>query len=674
MRRLKKFIIIFCLALAFPLGYFIVRTQEGLRGEEMEELRFFTETLLDQMEEDLADLVRREEARSIDEYSYYLSESSERNPAQVPVRSPLSELPRRNYILGYFQMGPDGTLQTPLLRDQKLVPAELEVVIDEMRKLASSFSRKKSGEEGGEVHFSEPTVVQEQAKTKEYGIGSRYLKAEQYAKKKSQLGREEKRIEKLSAAQVQNITQQAPISQEQGEWREKEGRSAVSKGQDTEETWESEGLLSESAMDDAEQRDEFSFFTRSRGSREQMREALKRSEIPAASLMDMEVSNEPRLDTYRAEIDPLQSVVVDPVHVFIFRRIVLDDHIYRQGFILKMNEFLDYLGHNYFSNQPLARFAGLRLLAAGPESTFSEAVFGSAVALSESVFHLRRVFPRPFSFLSAGVYCDEVPESAGRKTVGLMMGILAGVVLLGLLAIYRSARVVLEMSERRTGFVSSVTHELKTPLTNIRMYIEMLEHGIAGSKEREAEYFRILRSESERLTRLINNVLEFSKLEKKQRRIQVVKGDLEEVVAEVRDVMGEKIKREGFVLEVEKKNVPPILYDREAMVQILINLIDNSIKFGRNEREKKLVLTIEERKGKARIALADTGPGLPQGALKKVFEEFYRVDNSLTRSTKGTGIGLALVKKLTTAMGGDVMAQNNQGAGCTITLLLPLAN
>ena len=145
--------------------------------------------------------------------------------------------------------------------------------------------------------------------------------------------------------------------------------------------------------------------------------------------------------------------------------------------------------------------------------------------------------------------------------------------LLGLFAIYQSAKAIVDLSERRSNFVSSVTHEVKTPLTNIRMYIEMLEQGIARDRDLEQDYFRIVGSESERLTRLINNVLEFSKLEKKQRHFDLQEGSFEDVVRDVQDIMHEKLRQEGFTLTVEKEQARPFKYDREVMIQILTNLI-----------------------------------------------------------------------------------------------------
>jgi signal transduction histidine kinase len=107
------------------------------------------------------------------------------------------------------------------------------------------------------------------------------------------------------------------------------------------------------------------------------------------------------------------------------------------------------------------------------------------------------------------------------------------------------------------------------------------------------------------------------------------------------------------------------------MIQVLINLIENSMKFGKNASQRKIDIRTRRKGGNVEIMVSDSGPGIPRNALKKVFDEFYRVENSLTRSTRGTGIGLALVKKFVQLMNGSVTAANNDGPGCTITITLP---
>jgi len=148
---------------------------------------------------------------------------------------------------------------------------------------------------------------------------------------------------------------------------------------------------------------------------------------------------------------------------------------------------------------------------------------------------------------------------------------------------------------------------------------------------------------------------------------------LAEVVAEVETVMAEKLKQDGFSLTVQLGDTPPFKYDREVMIQVLINLIENSMKFGKSEAERDIQIRAGLEGSHVKIMVSDTGPGIPRHALKKVFNDFYRVENALTRTTRGTGIGLALVKKFVQLMGGTVTAANNSGPGCTITLSLPLA-
>jgi two-component system sensor histidine kinase VicK len=139
------------------------------------------------------------------------------------------------------------------------------------------------------------------------------------------------------------------------------------------------------------------------------------------------------------------------------------------------------------------------------------------------------------------------------------------------------------------------------------------------------------------------------------------------------DIMREKLRQDGFVLNVAREGVDTFDYDREAMIQILIDCIDNSIKFGGQSERKEIAISLRQRGDRVEIAISDAGPGIPRHALKNVFDDFYRIDNSLTRKTQGAGIGLSLVKQLAAAMGGGVKASNNTpGPGCAITVDLPL--
>ncbi len=648
MNRLKLYILLFCLALSVPLSFVIWRTYKGLEQEEWAQLRFFSETLFDEMEKELAQLVQREENRAVDEYNPTMVSTGNRS-----VNSPLAGMPKEEYILGYFQNNPDGAMQTPLSDGSVQGPTSYRPLIDQLQQINQVFNQKKFALPTSTESFNPASVLAEQRqppqaeKKDEKEFSERYLAPSKLkAEKKSYLGQKSVRVEEISPRQAANIAaSETPGSSA--------GADSAAKAQAVSE--EDKGTGSDLLK---------SLTQASRRQREQ-------APAPAAGAAPP-VATAPTLQRFEVEVAPLQSVFIDAAQVFIFRRVAINNQVFRQGFVLKLQPFLSHLAQVYFSPQPMAGFTRLRLMVINPEGRGESVTAGVTRANGRKV--AARLFPAPFNFISAEVLGDRLPSSATRRTLNMALIALGAVMLPGLLTIYQSVRAVVALSERRSQFVSSVTHELKTPLTNIRMYVEMLEQGIAATPEREQEYLGIIGSESGRLSRLINNVLELSKLEKKQRRVQMTPGRLEEVIAEVKAVMAPKLTQEGFELVVQVEQVPQFNYDREAMIQILINLIENSIKFGRNAPQRRITLSALAQDGTVRVIVSDTGPGIPRHALNKVFDDFYRADNALTQATPGTGIGLALVKKLVLAMGGRVQAANNDGPGCTITLWLPLQN
>ena len=648
MKRLKLLIAIFCVCLSVPLGYFVWQTYRGLAQEEAATLRFFANTLFDEIEQALEALVRREEGRVIDEYNYFMSPSGRYRDGADKNRSPLSQLPAENYILGYFQNNPDGSFQTPLSQEGQALAADHKDAVTQLETANREFNRirttvtDKIARAPAEV--SAPT---EQKKGDVFA--EKYLDLSRSKKSKAALGQKEKRLEAVTVAQAQNVARQ-----QAGEGvRSPEPSTVYAPKKPYSRRPSARASLADRSF--AGKPDD------------ELSSEMAASEADASGL---EAAASRETESFQVEVAPMQSVLIGVNQIFIFRRIMINQKIYRQGFILKTGSFLEHLVQTYFRQQPMAGFANLRLqvLDQGRVMTMAE----DGVSAQDPKLVIQRAFPPPFDFLNATLSSAEIPRSAGRQTLMVMMVVLAAIFLLGLFAIYKSAQALVDLSERRAQFVSSVTHELKTPLTNIRMYIEMLAGGIARDAEREQEYFQIIDSEGSRLTRLINNVLDLAKLEKKQRALDLKSGTFEEVVAEVQIVMQAKLKQEGYTLKFAQEDMSPFRYDREAMIQVLINLIENSIKFGRAAVRKEIMIRTYPDGRSVKITVSDFGPGIPRRALKRIFDDFYRVDNSLTQSTRGTGIGLALVKKFVHLMGGRVSAENNTGAGCTIVISLPL--
>jgi len=657
MKRLRVIILVFVMALAVPLGYLVYRTQRSLEQEETAELRFFANTLFDQMEQELAALVQREEQRPVDEY--LPSSPTAGGGLGDGARSPLVRAAAEPYILGYLQNNPDGSFTTPLAEGGGAVPQDQAAVVRRLQDVNRIFNAKRTiqpeiPDRQALATVPKKTGAEEKdvAVKKDEGAGfaEKYLDVSRSSKQKVHLGQAEKRVEQISPQQAMNLAQRD---------EQQEAAGGRSKSAATPFTGPQSVPGGEMGVPDA-------------GMPPSSSAPAAASELPPRSISTptaMPLSPE---DGLRIEVDPLQSVPIDQGQVLVFRRIVIGNEVYRQGMVIQVEALLKQLKEKYFTGQPMARFASLTLTSMNGGRETARVQEGREI--TQPRFALERSFPRPFSFVRANLACEEIPRSPGRATLHVMVAVAAAVILLGLLAIYQSARVVTDLSERRSGFVSSVTHELKTPLTNIRIYIEMLEQGIASDPERELEYYRILGSESARLSRLINNVLEFSKLEKRQRQLDLCEGSLEEVLAEVRDAMQEWLRQEGFTLTVENLLDRPFRYDREVMVQVLMNLIENSVKFGKSALRREISVRVRPEGDRVVIRVSDTGPGIPRHALKKIFDDFYRVDDALTRTTKGTGIGLALVRRFVEAMGGSVLAANHEGAGCTITLSLPGAH
>jgi signal transduction histidine kinase len=595
------------------------------------------------MEKELATLILKEEGRAVDEYGHGYVPSGQISGSQTISRSPLSQPSEKAYILGYLQNNPDGSFHTPLVDSEERALRDQTALVAQLKDVNKVFNKKKTS--APERVEAEPVEMPAEVEKEEaQSFAGKYLDLSRSKKQKVYLGQEKKRVEEITADKAYRLAQRS---------------DQKVLGEGVQEDWIQPDEDMPSEATDSRGRDfneEKGFFA------EETRQAKPSSDLVSAPPV-------PDTERLQVEVDPMQSVFIDDSQVFVFRRIVINNEVYRQGFVLVVKEFLSHLAGEYFVNQPMARFANLRLRVMDQGRELAAVQAG--VVAGHPTFSLDRAFPRPFSFLRAVLSCDEIPRSEGRRTLNIMMIVLAAIILMGLFAIYQSARTVMDLSERRSGFVSSVTHEVKTPLTNIRMYIEMLEQGIARDHEREQEYFRIVGSESARLSRLINNVLEFSKLEKKQRHVDLQEGTFEEVIEEVSDVMREKLRQEDFTLRSDLNEIEPFRYDREVMVQILINLIENSMKFGKASSLREITVKVRSEPGSTKISVSDTGPGIPRQALNKIFDDFYRVDSSLTRTTRGTGIGLALVKRFIHAMGGSVTASNNDGPGCTITISLP---
>jgi signal transduction histidine kinase len=203
------------------------------------------------------------------------------------------------------------------------------------------------------------------------------------------------------------------------------------------------------------------------------------------------------------------------------------------------------------------------------------------------------------------------------------------------------------------------------------LFAETLELGRVPSEEKKRQYYGVIHKESQRLTQLINNILDFSRIEAGRREYRFAPTDLNQVVTEVLDAYRFPIEQQGFSLESSlAENLPEIDVDKEALSQALINLVNNAIKYSRDEKSIRLETFHDG--AQVRVSVTDHGIGIPSGEQRKIFEKFYRAENSLVHATKGSGLGLALVRHIAEAHGGTVEVVSSPGKGSTFTLVLPL--
>jgi signal transduction histidine kinase len=262
-----------------------------------------------------------------------------------------------------------------------------------------------------------------------------------------------------------------------------------------------------------------------------------------------------------------------------------------------------------------------------------------------------------------------------KLTLSLLIAVLVLAIGVGGWLIVADLNRQLTLARQKTDFVSNVSHELKTPLTSIRMFSELLAEGRVLDREKQRSYLNIITAETARLTRLINNVLDFSRIERGEKKYNFATCDVAGVVRETVETYRPHFEANGFELECDLPESPLLVHgDRDALAQIVVNLLSNAEKYS-NARK---VVRVEARRQTqplphVEVRVLDRGLGVPQGCEEKIFEQFYRAHDSLSSGIQGSGLGLTLARQIARAHGGDVVCEPRDGGGTCFTLRLPAA-
>ncbi|SHK97267.1 cell wall metabolism sensor histidine kinase WalK [Fibrobacter sp. UWEL] len=324
-----------------------------------------------------------------------------------------------------------------------------------------------------------------------------------------------------------------------------------------------------------------------------------------------------------------------------------------QGFVVNQNTYLNY------------RLLSLPREIANPDYAVELALDGKVEnTRGRKKFNSRLIFEKslsaPFEQLTFRVYSNSGQQLAGY-TILLTGTILLIIIAICLITIYRFTRSKVDLATKRQDFVSAITHELKTPLAAIKMYAELLQNSWVANEEKKQRYYNQIASEADRLSRLIQNVLNLSKLDGNRWNVQLRMERPKAVIDDFLATYSKNVEKQGFELTVstdmEADNIH-LLIDRDAIMQILMNLVDNSLKFSKKSDYKMISIELAIKGTDMYMAVRDYGPGIPPSEMKKVFQEFYRVENEMTRQTSGTGIGLSMVKKLCTLCNMKIEVEN----------------
>lgn len=267
----------------------------------------------------------------------------------------------------------------------------------------------------------------------------------------------------------------------------------------------------------------------------------------------------------------------------------------------------------------------------------------------------------------------KLTESANLVSITLVLLITLALaaILAGGYFVALDTRRQLALAQKKTDFVSNVSHELKTPLTSIRMFAELLADDRVKEPDKRQRFLRIIAGESDRLARLVNNVLDFARLEKNRKTYDMREVDLYPVIERIWESESLRLREAGFQVDWVADSGPyPVVGDVDAIAQILINLISNAEKYAVAGRE--ILLRTELQSSQLLVEVLDRGPGVPRGMEDRIFEAFFRADDSLSSGVQGSGLGLTLARSIARAHHGDISYHVRKDGGGLFRLKLPL--
>ena len=663
--RLRMLLGVFFLALAVPA---IILVQQAFKQLELDAFRrhqLLAEEFSERIDQSIAEAIQSEDARRFTDYGFLVvAGDPEANFLQL---SPLAAFPVASAlpgIVGYFQIDSSGALSTPLLPGPDVDPgtygispeqqAERATLEREIRAvLSASTGLRDSGLRRIAEAVAEPRDQSSKLEEDEAAVAEGALERarDDVSVANASPPASVAPVLEIEAAARRSVVQQPIVVSPEAldsllNVAEREAASGV-------------GALAAAVPPGAAQ------------------SAEEPAAAPAERSKRVEQSNVPepatqRITMFESEVDPVQFTGLPTGHLLMFRNVWRNGERLVQGAVIDTPRFIAEAVARVFAGAALSATTSLQIRYRDAElAILPRDDVGAADPHMGRALYATRLSP-PLADLELAYIAGPLPLGPGRSLLVWASVVLAAVLLGGFFVMYRFGMRQITLRRQQQDFVSAVSHELKTPLTSIRMYGEMLKEGWAG-EDKKRTYYAYIAEESERLSRLIENVLALARMNRGEARLELVSVTVADLVDMVRSKVSTALERAGFTMSValpEDLRTATLRVDRDAFAQIFINLVDNALKFAASAERKEIAIAVRREGHSALFCVRDYGPGVPRGKMKKLFELFYRPEDELTRTTTGTGIGLGLVKQLATAMHASVDVRNCE-PGAEFRLLLP---
>lgn len=643
--------IVFFFVLAIPSIILSYQAYKQLRWQSLHQFRQVAVELVRRIDTNLLTAIKKEEARSDTDYTFFVLAG---NPeARFVQRSELSKFPVRSDLaglIGYFQVDESGRFSSPILPSahvqSEVSPALYGISSEENQQ------RLKLEQQLKDI-LAENKLASKQlseAKTESALFDSEVLDE----RESDNFGSTDQLV--VTGSRVQRL-QEAPNAESTKSKLQKTNAlySAIEKKrqQSAKKSKQSDYQLNEKMNQNRRARTELNYSPQQSLAAD--RSTNKRIE-----------TDEIKLKLFESEIEPFKFSRLESGHFVLYRQVWRNNKRIVQGAIVDAKTFIAGNIRQIFEQSSLADVTNLNVFFG---EQFLQRLDGgevsSGLSSSQSLIGERLAevsLSDPFGQFSFDFRVTNMPAAAGSQFVILV----ASCLILGLvLGTYFLYRLVLRQSflvRQQQDFVSSVSHELKTPLTSIRMYGEILKQGWV-SEEKKMEYYDYIYSESERLSRLIANVLQISGVSHNALELKQEEVSIKELADLIHSKVDSQIVQSGFELDLtihDNALSHSVILDKDAFIQIIINLVDNAIKYADGGDKKRIELLFKlDSQHRAMVSVRDFGPGISKKHLKRVFDLFYRSGDEMTREVKGTGIGLALVKELVSAMSAQITATNS---------------